>query len=126
MEKYNYFNAVCEDVRAYILDHYSRQELRELMENRGDFEAELRDACWIHDSVTGNASGSYFCNAWKAEESICHNWDLLRDAVDEFCQDFPSDAEVADVTIRCYMLGECIPAVLNELAEELEEEEENI
>lgn len=125
MEKYNYFNSVCEDLRTYIHEVYNNQELREMMGNRDDFEAKLRDACWDVDSVTGNGSGSYFYSSWDAEKAICHNWDLLRDAVEDFGQVFPSDAETADVIIRCYMLGECIPAVLNELEEELEEEEEN-
>ena len=30
----------------------------------------LDEELWTYDSVTGNASGSYFCNAWKAEEAI--------------------------------------------------------
>lgn len=44
----------------------------------------LDEELWTYDSVTGNASGSYFCNAWKAEEAICHNLDLLEEVAEEF------------------------------------------
>lgn len=62
MEKYDYLSAVESDVREYI-------------ENNVNF----------HDySVTGNAGGSYTFNAWKAEEYLCHNLDLLAEANEEF------------------------------------------
>lgn len=95
----------------------------------GVLEKELRYDLWTADSVTGNASGSYYCNAWKAEEALCHNWDLLADALEEFGGDtdiLRQGPEACDVTIRCYLLGECLSEVLDELEEagDLDENEE--
>ena len=76
----------------------------------------IKDELWAEDSVTGNGSGSYTFSTWTAEEYLCHNYDLLREACEEFCcevRDLPFEAEAADVTIRCYLLGE---ATANELA----------
>ena len=63
----------------------------------------------VADSVTGNASGSYTFHAWQAEENICHNFDLLSEAIEEFggkCDVLKDGAEACDVTIRCYLLSE--------------------
>lgn len=117
MEKYDYRQAMLDDIREYLEDNYTAEELREELKNREDFEEKLNEDLWIADSVTGNASGSYTFNAWRAEEYLCHNHDLLMDAMNEFgCE--PSDfkgAEWGDVTIRCYLLGECLSEVLDEL-----------
>lgn len=120
MEKYNYREALMEDIRSYIKEH----DIRVTTENRDDLEEELRDALWSDDSVTGSASGSYTFNRWTAEENLCHNMDLLKDACDEFCCEPRIDsAEWCDVTIRCYLLGECLSSVLDELEEEIEDDE---
>ena len=58
---------------------------------------------------------------WFKEEAICHNWDLLEEAIDEFGGDtdiLKQGAEFCDVTIRCYLLGQAIGAALDELEEE--------
>ena len=87
----------------------------------------MNDELWACDRVTGNASGSYYCSTWRAEEAISHNWDLLADALAEFGQDgvdvLRQGAEAMDVTIRCYILGQAISEALDELSEELEEED---
>jgi hypothetical protein len=111
--EYNYHEAICEDIRAaindnYTTDDYTREELEEL----------LNEDFWIDDAVTGNASGSYTFSTWQAEEYLCHNLDLLREALHEFCGDYAAaleSPELADVTIRCYLLGERISAVLDEI-----------
>lgn len=126
MERYDYRMQVTEDICDWI-----KQNLEEVTEqaqtmDRDDLTDWMRDELWAEDSVTGNASGSYFCNAWRAEEAICHNFDLLQDALDEFGCDLNSltGAEGADVTIRCYLLGECISQALYEMEEEIWTEEE--
>ena len=124
MEKYDYRQAVMDDIRDYIKEN----DIRVTNDNREEFETTLRDTLWTNDSVTGNASGSYTFNAWKAEEYLCHNLDLLAEAIDEFgadagtYKDCIESAETADVTIRCYLLTECLSSVLDEL--EVEEEDE--
>ena len=123
METYNYLEAVKEDVKSYIVievelsDYSSRKEL----------ESYLNDELFTNDSVTGNGSGSYYCNAWKAEEAICHNLDLLGEALEEFgCDEnyLKKGAEACDVTIRCYLLGQAINEVLDEMDLNFDEEED--
>lgn len=80
MTKYNYLEAVKEDVKNYIDSEINFTDFDSLEE----LEEKLNDELWTEDSVTGNASGSYYCNSYKAEESIAHNWDLLEEALDEF------------------------------------------
>lgn len=122
---YNYCEAVKDDVREYIENEIN---LNEWKGNRERLEEKLNDDLWTCDSVTGNASGSYTFNTWKAEENLCHNLDLLEEALDEFGSDkgylLENGAEAADVTIRCYLLGSTIAEVLDELEDELTEDEE--
>ena len=125
MERYDYENAVREDVLEWIREHYSNDEITEKLQERDDWEQELNDELWTADSVTGNGSGSYTFNSWEAEENVCHNLDLLGDALEEFGSDMDimkSGAEACDVTIRCYLLGAAISAALDELEEEREED----
>lgn len=121
MEKYDYRECMREDVMYYIKEH----EVKVTTENRDEIQDTLYDDMFISDSVTGNASGSYTFNTWQAEENLCHNMDLLKDACDEFgCEPKYDSAEWCDVTIRCYLLGEVLSEVLDEIEEEVEEEEE--
>ena len=123
MEKYNYLQALKEDIREYIGDNFTKEEQRALVSDKDAASEKLNDDLWIADSVTGNASGSYYCNAWKAEEAIAHNLDILAEALDEFgCGDinaFKKGAEWCDVTIRCYLLSQAIAETLNELEDVL-------
>lgn len=107
--QYNYREAVKNDI-----DFKDFNDLDELEEH-------LNEELWVNDSVTGNASGSYYCNAYAAEEAICHNLDLLGEALDAFggsCDILKDGAEAADVTIRCYLLGECIAEALEEIEDD--------
>lgn len=116
---YDYREAMAQDIREYIEENVTLSDYA----SREELEEALNDDLWTADSVTGNASGSYYCNAWKAEEALSHNWDLLGEAMREFCCECDAIAqgpEWADVTIRCYLLGECIAAVLDDMEEELE------
>lgn len=129
MEKYDYLSAVKENVKSWINDNdewradYADESgtwLRD--DNRDDIEEDLNDRLFIEDSVTGNASGSYTFSTWEAEENLCHNLDLLGEALTEFCCEpnyiTEKGAEACDVMIRCYLLGQAISEVLNEMAEE--------
>ncbi len=129
MEKYDYLSAVKENVKQWINDNdewranYADDNgtwLRD--DNRDDIEEDLNDHLFIEDSVTGNASGSYTFSTWQAEENLCHNLDLLGEALTEFGCDpnyiTEKGAEACDVTIRCYLLGQAINEVLNEMLEE--------
>lgn len=118
-EKYNYMEAMREDIKEYIDNEVNLKDFSD----REELEEKLNEDLWVEDSVTGNASGSYYCNSWKAEEAICHNLDLLGEAMSEFgCEAdlLEKGAEWADVTIRCYLLGQAIGEVLDDMEEELE------
>lgn len=115
---YDYREAMTEDVKEWIKENV---DLTEWTEDREGLEQQLNDDLWTEDSITGNASGSYYCNSYKAEESIAHNWNLLNEALDEFEQNninvIEKGVEWADVTIRCYLLGSVISDVLDEMEE---------
>lgn len=122
---YDYREAVKNDVLEYIANEINFLDY----ESMEDLEEFLNDELWTEDSVTGNASGSYTFNTWEAEENICHNLDLLGEALEEFGSGasylIDNGAEAADVTIRCYLLGECIAAALEEVSDEFEEAHED-
>lgn len=105
--EYNYFESMKEDVKEYLEGTDER-----------DFN-KLYDEMFLEDSITGNASGSYTFNTYKAEENICHNQNLLKEALEEFGEDYvealEKGAEYCDVTIRCYLLGQVLTEVLEEL-----------
>ena len=115
---YDYREAMTEDVKEWIKENI---DLTEWTEDREGLEQQLNDDLWTEDSITGNASGSYYCNSYKAEESIAHNWDLLNEALDEFEQNninvIEKGSDWADVTIRCYLLGSVLSDVFDEMEE---------
>lgn len=118
MKKYNYLEQVTADAKEAILENMEYWDF----DDRDGLEEMANDILWVDDSVTGNGSGSYYCNTWKAEEALCHNWDLLAEACEEFGQDigetFEYGVESCDVTIRCYLLSQAIAAALDELEAE--------
>lgn len=114
---YDYLEQVTSDAKEAILEYMDEWEF----DDRDELEQIANDELLMDDGVTGNASGSYYCNAWKAEEALCHNWDLLEEAIDEFSGDtdiLRQGAESCDVIIRCYLLGQAISEALDELEAE--------
>ncbi len=141
-EYYDYRAAVAEDVRQYVEDegglpgflfnhdgYNLPQDARAALmeENRPALENALYDAMFISDAVTGNASGSYWCNAYNASRALCGNLDLLRDALAEFAVEgetikkYLYSPEAADVTIRCYLLPGAISDYIETLLEDTDE-----
>ena len=125
--KYNYLEAVTNDAKQAILENLNYWDFSD----RDELEEKANDNLWADDSVTGNGSGSYWFSTYKAEEALCHNWDILADAISEFGGDVDvlrQGAESCDVTIRCYLLSQAISAAIDELEEEgkiqYQEEEE--
>lgn len=128
MERYDYRKAMYEDIKEYIAENYETEEIvKDFMTKDEAFE-HLYDEMWTADSVTGNASGSYTFNTWKAEEMLCHNLDLASEAYKEFgYESIPNmlieGAEAIDVTIRCYLLTEILDEVLDDIYKEETENE---
>lgn len=119
MERHDYHEEMKADILEYLKEEYTAEEIKRSLEDKDEFYEKLFEDLWVTDSVTGNASGSYTFNRWDAEENLCHNLGLLKDALDEFgstlADALEKGAEFCDVTIRCYMLGSVLYQVLNEL-----------
>ena len=130
---YDYKENIKSDIEEYIRNEMTKDEIQGFYSIRR-MEDYLEDTLFV-SSVTGNDNGSYYCNTWKSKEAVEGNEDLAREASLEFgCKEsmlnafFDGDYEYIDVTIRCYLLSECIHEVLNDMEDELEaimnEEEE--
>lgn len=125
---YNYLESMKEDVKEYIINN-SELSIDDLIYNRSELEEKLNEDLWAYDGVTGNASGSYTFNSYKAKEYVLDNMDLLEKMCNEFCVDaetigkkFLDGAwEWMDVSIRCYLLGQAISEVLDDIEEEQED-----
>lgn len=129
MSRYEYVNEMSAAIRDYIADSVNLADYAD----RDELEQALNDDLFVNDAVTGNASGSYYCNAYRAAEAISGALDTLVEALEEFGDDPESykkallSPEYADVTIRCYLLGEAIGEALDmmETAGELEFSEDD-
>ncbi len=112
---YDYRRAVKDDVINYLNDMgFDPSQF----ENADDASDWLYEELFNEDSITGNASGSYTFNTWKAEENLCHNWDLIEETAQAFGIE-PSitaehGAEYWDVSIRCYLLAEVVYEVVED------------
>lgn len=117
---YNYFKAVCDDVRKEIAESWADRFAD--FETLDELREALNDELCVCDHVTGNASGSYTFSTWQAEEYLAHNWDVLEEACAEFGTDMGEEvkkgAESADVLIRCYLLPQAIDKVLPDFEED--------
>lgn len=133
MKKYNYLEAVTNDVMTYINENYNEEFLKVTLkyeDERESFEEDLNNILWTEDSVTGNASSSYTFNAYTAEEYICHNIGLAMEAFAEFNYTANNikkhyetfGIEGFDVTIRCYLLSQAISQALDSIKERFESE----
>ena len=124
MKNYNYLEAVTADVVDFIRDEVNAADY----ENREALSEFLNDELWCCDSVTGNASGSYTFNAYKAKEFIFADPDAVSEALREFCVDAETIAkkflsqnwEYFDVTARCYVLSQAIENAIDSIENELE------
>lgn len=127
MANYDYREAIRWDVEDYIRESIDLDEWKGRADELADY---LNEELWTEDSVTGNASGSYTFSTYEAEENLSHNWHLIEELANEWgieptiSDGYEHGAEWWDVSIRCYLLGECINEALEEFKEELEEEEE--
>lgn len=120
-EYYDYREHMRDDIHDYIMERTPEELVRRYGPDMDDIREGLDEEIWTTDSVTGNGSGSYFFSTYRAEEAICHNWDLLEEALDEYGGGYEiirRGPEECDVIIRCYLLGECLGDVLKELEEE--------
>ena len=123
---YDYLEEMKADIKQHLEENFEYKYSNvESLEELGEM---LNDNLWTADSVTGNASGSYFCNSYRARECVLDNMDTCKEALAEFCIDaetigekFLNDEwEYLDVTIRCYLLGQAIGETLQDIKEDFE------
>lgn len=111
-----YYKEVYNDACAVAAENFCGylESDSDLENNDDDFDDawdEFYEDLFIDDSVTGNGSGSYWFNRKKAEESLGEFvWDedikwLLWDMGYTIEETVKQGPEVADVIIRCAMLG---------------------
>lgn len=125
----SYLEMVKEDVLQYIKDEIEFEEFDSLEE----LEEKLNDDLWTVDSVTGNGSGSYTFNRYKAQKIVLDNMDDVAEACREFDIDaatvgekfLEEDFEWFDVTARCAFLGQAIAEALEEIEDEFDAAHEN-
>ena len=121
MFNYDYNEALKSDSRDYIKEEIDLNEWE-----ADQLYDELNDRLWCVDSVTGNASGSYTFNSYKAREYVLDNMDILEWALNDFGADNDTIAEnfikgnweYFDVTIRCHLLCGALSEVIEELVDE--------
>lgn len=114
MDRYDYREHEIQDVKDWISENIDPKDYAD----SDELAQYLNETLFNEDSVTGNASGSYTFSSWEAEENICHNLNLLFEAEENFGYEnnmLKINAESCDVTIRCYLLAECIDKALQEL-----------
>ena len=125
----NYFEQVKADVKTWIEDNAYYFDLDDYKGDREGAEEWLADNLWTEDSITGNGSGSYTFNREEAKEHVLNDMDTVTEAIREFCDDaitianhfLNEDWEWFDVTARCYILGQAIAEVLEEIEDDIEE-----
>lgn len=121
--EYDYRQQVKSDILNYIKNN--NINFRDF-NNLNELKEYLKYKVWNEDCVTGVGSRSYFCDGYKAEEAVAHNWELLQEAMEAFgyynINVIERGAEWADLTIRCYLLDECISEALKEIKNKFDEE----
>lgn len=118
MERYDYYDAVKEDVIKAI------EEDDELLpyedEDRMDYQQRLEDAL-LASEVTGEGSYAYYYSDEEdAIAAVMWNLDLCKETyldfgIEEDAVDFMSNVRSVDVSIRCYVLPKAIDAAIDEL-----------
>ena len=122
---YNYKDQIRADVKEWIEDN--KEQIEGL--DRHDAYEVVYDSCWVDDSVTGNASGSYTFSRWEARQNFFNDEDsdeyidqmiedgfTTRESVGRAVQE--SQWELLDVSIRCWLLCDAVSYVLDDYYED--------
>ena len=119
---YNYKEQIRADVKEWIEDN--KEQIDGL--DRHDAFKVVYDSCWVDDSVTGNASGSYTFSRYEARQNFFNDEDseeyidqmiedefTTRESVGRAVQE--SQWELLDVSIRCWLLCDAVSDVLDSM-----------
>ena len=126
MDKYDYRRAITDEIKDWIVNEsdITADQLED--DNIANW---ISEQVWDEGHVTGNGA-YYYDTEDKCSEYLSNNFDLLYEAVREFCIDDNVNSLIAhyedntlaryfDTTIRCYLLYECIEKALEELKDEM-------
>ena len=80
---YNYLEAMVKDITEWM--EYNNFDISEYADLEEAHEY-LRDELWEDDDITGNGEMGYATKI-DYENYLCHNWDSLIDAIEEFYVD---------------------------------------
>ena len=119
---YDYRKAMIQDIKDYIWMNDLQPEEGMSQDEYLDY---LSDELWDKDEITGNGP-KFYDTEDNCSKYLAGNIDLLYLAARDFCIDDDinilikhyedkSLARYFDCTIRCYLLGDCIDKVLEEL-----------
>lgn len=122
MKKYDYYTAMYDDIDDYVKDN--NINLSEYGDDIDSIIEKLEEELWEEDSITGNGNFGYDTN-FNCEEYLCHNLDLLFEAINDF--DFDTNyhhldkenlPKTLDSLIRCYILSSTVYAYVKDNLEE--------
>lgn len=110
---YNYQLEMVDELESMLKD----SDIEFDGKNRGEAFEELQDLAFDRD-LTGNRTGSYWCNELKSERALLGNFDLVQDALDDFGMESISSPELVsgehlDVLVREHLLPSVIDEVLD-------------
>lgn len=113
--RYDYKVAVKEAAVQTINDLLEYDDMPHEMPRGVDMKEFVLSMLEEDDNVTGIRSGSYTLNQYAAERYLCHNWQLIQEAVMEglefSVQTYP---EMADAMLRLYVLPQVIDDAIKE------------
>ena len=122
MKKYDYYTAMYDDIADYIKNN--NINLSKYGDDIEDITEKLSDELWGEDSITGNGGFGYDTIS-NCEEYLCHNLDILFEAINDFDFDtnyYHLDREslpkTLDSLIRCYILNSTVYAYVKDSLEE--------
>ena len=127
MEKYNYYVAVTEDVKDWIVNNTDLTEEGNSVIYDDNISDWIYDEVFSEDCVTGNGPYGYDTEE-KCSEYLSNNFYLIYEAMREYCLDDDNNfilhhyemkdlARFFDSVIRCYILPQCVEKAINELKE---------
>ena len=125
-KKYDYYAAVRSDLGEFIIDYIDSGDIT----YREDLMAEsdrIKDEA-VNSYVTGAGNGHYFSDSFKAEEAICHNWNLMQEVTEEWGDDelFKKSPSGVDISIRTYVLYMVFDGVLEQIANKYPSESDDM
>ena len=122
-----YLEQSLEDITVWVGDNVDYIPFEDFSDI-DDLEEWLEDHLWTEDSITGNGSGSYTFNSYKAKEYVMNDTDTVITALQEYGTDakeigerfINEDWEWLDVTARCWVLNSSIYEYIEQNKDELE------